>query len=184
MASPAPLPYFPMDPIVDTAVTDIAGYWWRVLGYVIDGLIVTIAVEIISNATNLGFYPTRALSIFISLFYFTLLVAYWNGQTLGMKICRMRCVNVEDRGAVTLQRAFIRAIFYTVLLAIASIYHFRSIAHPTTAQAHRLLKKEGILFLFSIPLDLDLLWAAWDKKRQTLHDKVARTIVIRPARSV
>jgi uncharacterized RDD family membrane protein YckC len=30
-----------------------------------------------------------------------------------------------------------------------------------------------------VPHFLDLLWAAWDPKRQTLHDKAAGTIVVR-----
>jgi uncharacterized RDD family membrane protein YckC len=37
----------------------------------------------------------------------------------------------------------------------------------------------SIYLLLVVPHYLDLLWAAWDGKRQTLHDKVGGTIVVR-----
>ena len=43
---------------------------------------------------------------------------------------------------------------------------------------------EGLLigglggFLFGIPGIIDLLWAFWDKDRQTLHDKIMKTVVV------
>ena len=43
---------------------------------------------------------------------------------------------------------------------------------------------EGLLigglggFLFGIPGVIDLLWAFWDKDRQTLHDKIMKTVVV------
>ena len=32
----------------------------------------------------------------------------------------------------------------------------------------------------TIPLGLGYLWAAWDPQKQTWHDKLARTFVVRP----
>ena len=33
----------------------------------------------------------------------------------------------------------------------------------------------------SIPLGLGFLWAAWDKRKQTWHDKMAGTVVVKPS---
>ncbi len=36
----------------------------------------------------------------------------------------------------------------------------------------------GDTVAFGIPSILDLLWAFWDKDRQTLHDKIMKTVVV------
>jgi uncharacterized RDD family membrane protein YckC len=47
--------------------------------------------------------------------------------------------------------------------------------------ARQLLFVAGGLFLGGLPLLLDLLFPLWDDRSQTLHDKIARTIVVRAA---
>jgi uncharacterized RDD family membrane protein YckC len=66
-----------------------------------------------------------------------------------------------------------------VLVVIGSIYHFQTYNHPTTLQLHHEAHHFLILFALSLPHFIDLLWVAWDKHNQTLHDKFARTVVIR-----
>jgi uncharacterized RDD family membrane protein YckC len=51
--------------------------------------------------------------------------------------------------------------------------------NPTTAQLNRELHAELIFFVFLIPHLIDLLWVAWDKRNQTLHDKFAQTVVVK-----
>jgi uncharacterized RDD family membrane protein YckC len=51
--------------------------------------------------------------------------------------------------------------------------------NPTTAQLHRELHAELIFFVFLLPHLIDLLWVAWDKRNQTLHDKFAQTVVVK-----
>jgi uncharacterized RDD family membrane protein YckC len=72
-----------------------------------------------------------------------------------------------------------RAAVYCVLLLAGSLYQLHVYTHPTTAQTHAFDRSFGIYLLFSVPHYLDLLWAAWDKQRQTLHDKAAGTVVLR-----
>jgi uncharacterized RDD family membrane protein YckC len=68
-----------------------------------------------------------------------------------------------------------------VLLLVASIYHYtaKRTTNLTEKQAE-VVVRHGLLYLaLAAPHLIDLLWAAWDKQRQTLHDKFAKTVVLR-----
>jgi len=66
-----------------------------------------------------------------------------------------------------------------VLVVIGSIYHFQTYNHPTKLQLQHEAHHFLIVFLLSLPHFIDLLWVAWDQRKQTLHDKFAHTVVIR-----
>jgi uncharacterized RDD family membrane protein YckC len=72
------------------------------------------------------------------------------GQTLGMMVVRVRAVDASSGQLIGVPRAIGRDLF------------------------ERLLG-----FLFFLPLLVDLLFPLWDPRRQTLHDKVTNTVVIR-----
>lgn len=136
-----------------------ATFWWRFLASLIDGIIVSIPVQIIANLLGLG-ATTAAdgsvntslgsggslFNIIVSVLYGGLFIAYWNGQTPGKKICGLRVVMDGTSGPVAVGPSFVRA-----LVAIAS----------------------GAVLL------LGYLWMLWDPKKQTWHDKAANTIVIK-----
>jgi uncharacterized RDD family membrane protein YckC len=88
--------------------------------------------------------------------YATVLCGGPRGQTVGMRLVGTRVVRESTNDVlgygVALGRAVVEQIFR--LLGILSI----------------LL---GVVWL------LDMLWPLWDKKKQTLHDKVVRTVVLR-----
>jgi uncharacterized RDD family membrane protein YckC len=71
------------------------------------------------------------------------------GQTLGKMALGIRVVRSEDGERVSYLRALGRA---------ASVW---------------------VLALFALPLLLAYLWPLWDKRNQTLYDKMASTIVVR-----
>jgi hypothetical protein len=60
------------------------------------------------------------------------------------------------------------------------VYHHVVYLNPTAQQKLELQHAELILLSLSIPHYLDLLWPLWDRQNQTLHDKVASTLVVRP----
>jgi len=72
------------------------------------------------------------------------------GQTLGMMVARIKAVDATTGGLIGFWRALGRDLF------------------------ERLLQ-----FLLVIPVIIDLLFPAWDPRRQTLHDKVTNTVVIK-----
>jgi uncharacterized RDD family membrane protein YckC len=158
----------------------IAGFWWRVLAFVLDEIFIDLVLYAVLR-NSVTFYEEAAIAVIANFLYFGLMVGLARGQTLGMKICHLRVVNASDRGPVTLNQAMARSALYCVLLLLASIYnyHARRTTNLTTKQAEKVVR-DGLLYLaLAAPHFLDLLWAAWDKRRQTLHDKFAKTVVIR-----
>jgi uncharacterized RDD family membrane protein YckC len=76
------------------------------------------------------------------------LIAVWQGHTVGMKALKVRAVNLDGQTSVEWGTSAIRAAIHSVL------------------------------WITVIGGILDLLWPLWDEKNQTLHDKVAKTIVV------
>ncbi len=88
--------------------------------------------------------------------YGTVLVGGARGQTVGMMAAGVRAVGDGDRGVLGYGRAFGRALVEGVLRLINLLF-----------------------FLLGLLWVLDMLFPLWDKKRQTLHDKVVGSVVIR-----
>jgi uncharacterized RDD family membrane protein YckC len=91
-----------------------------------------------------------------NLVYVTILVGGKRGQTVGMMAVGLRVVRDGALDAVGYGRAFGRALVEQV---------FRLLGSATIIL--------GVVWL------LDMLFPLWDKKRQTLHDKIAKTVVLR-----
>jgi uncharacterized RDD family membrane protein YckC len=85
-------------------------------------------------------------------FYDALQHAKW-GQTLGKRVLSTRVVSAYDRSPISGAAAVKRAAVYAIVPIIPLI---------------------GTIFEV-----LNDLWLLWDRRRQCLHDKAARTIVIR-----
>ena len=132
----------------------LAGYWLRVVGYLIDGVIVgVIALALYLVAWGISSTIVSLVATVAGFLYAGLLIGGWNGQTVGMKAMGIRCVNSADASTVTYATAFLRALIHALFQIIP------------------------------IVVLIDLLWPIWDARNQTLHDKVASTIVIKPETS-
>ena len=88
--------------------------------------------------------------------YGTFLCGSPRGQTVGMMAVGVRAVRDESRGVLGYGRAFGRALVEGVF---------------------RLM--ELLFFLLGLVWVLDMLFPLWDARRQTLHDKVAGSVVLR-----
>ena len=88
--------------------------------------------------------------------YGTVLIGGRRGQTVGMMAAGVRAVGAEDGGLLGYGRAFGRALVEGVLRLINLAF-----------------------FLLGLVWILDMLCPLWDKRRQTLHDKVVGSVVIR-----
>ncbi|HEY5112316.1 MAG TPA: RDD family protein [Acidimicrobiales bacterium] len=173
------LSYSPTDGGVEARPAGLAHFWWRVLSYTMDSLLLGLFVAGPLRLSHQTFYLSAVIQIVAAFLYGALFIGYGNGQTLGMRVVRLRCVRADDRGRVEPRRAFRRALGYCALLVIGSVYHFHIIQHPTSQQSVENGKQSLIFFSLAVPHYLDLLWVAWDKKNQSLHDKFAQTIVVR-----
>jgi uncharacterized RDD family membrane protein YckC len=85
----------------------------------------------------------------VAFLYFWLLHAFWNGQTLGKKLWAIRVVQ-ETGARIGVGQAAVRQGVETVLAWLCCV---------------------GAL--------LDLGWILFDPRKQALHDKAARTVVVR-----
>jgi uncharacterized RDD family membrane protein YckC len=152
----------PWNDVVDAAAVagpSLAGYGWRVLGFLIDGLILATATALFAKATTA--WVALAFSIAARILYPAILIATWEGATVGMKVVGIRCVDEKTEQPVTMAQSFVRSVGAELIAAVGIVVAIG-----------------GILEL------LDLAWPIWDKRNQTLHDKIGRTIVTRPPKAV
>ncbi|MFI9557102.1 RDD family protein [Nonomuraea endophytica] len=138
----------------------LAGRWRRLVSGILDEIIIAIvSVPFSWNSwtyiwdSSRGIWeriPTQHvfLQSVIAFLYFWLLHSYWNGQTVGKKIFGMRVVQ-ENGGKATVGQVAIREAVRTVLSWLCCI---------------------GAL--------LDLGWILFDHRKQALHDKAAKTLVV------
>ena len=165
-----------------------AGFWWRVLGYLLDALIIGIPTGVIRAilAVSLQWTPTTVcpngfcngivpttynglplgpavgygvcLAV-IDALYFGVLVGRW-GSTVGQRAVGARVVREEAPAhSLPMDRALVRSAVFSVAAILESVVLFGGLA---------------VLGLF-----LCLLWVAWDPRKQGLHDKLGRAIVVR-----
>jgi uncharacterized RDD family membrane protein YckC len=165
---------------------DLAEWWRRLLGRMIDILVLTIvatpiALAVLSHSFSryqqiVNRYPDlntptaqAALSkadgrllgswlVFacivavLSFFYDSVQHGLW-GQTLGKRALGTRVVSADDRSKISGGTAAGRAAMYALIPVVPLV---------------------GTLFSL-----LNGLWLTWDRRRQALHDKAAKTIVIK-----
>ncbi len=146
----------------------------RVGGYLIDAVIFLVVLVVLAVL----FRHTRALDVHLMarrgtrrrtfstvpflitgvcyIAYGTLLCGSPRGQTLGMMAVGVRAVRDESLEVLGYGRALGRALFEGVLRLIDLVF-----------------------FLLGLIWVLDMLFPLWDTKRQTLHDKVAGSVVLR-----
>jgi len=111
--------------------------------------------EVLAGALHAGALGLIAMNFVAASRYGALLSAFWDGHTVGMRLFKLRCVDATTQAPVTAQQAFIRSL---------------------TAQAFVVLEVFG--FFGSLVEVADLLRPLWDKRNQTLHDKVGKTVVL------
>lgn len=132
----------------------LAGFWIRLAARLLDGVLLWIAQIIISIPLALGFRDNAvgvglglyALSLLLSLGYFTYLHGSAAGQTIGDRACGIRIADADSGGSIPYSRALIR-----VLMSYVS----------------------------SIPFALGFFWMLWQPRKQTWHDLVANTLVVK-----
>jgi uncharacterized RDD family membrane protein YckC len=132
-----------------------AGFWIRVVAYIIDAIIVGIIAFIVSlifGVTKSGYPQNQSISILFFVIYFTYMFSangfIGPGQTIGMRVLNLKVVTVTGE-SLDLTKALIRAII--------------------------LVAEVEILIIGWI----GLIWAAFDPQKQAVHDKVAGTYVVK-----
>jgi uncharacterized RDD family membrane protein YckC len=183
MTNYVPLPSFPGEPSdasAERGTSEYASWIRRAAAYLLDGVLITALAVIIAAATHhhelfntfkfhLASGKQRLLPIgseldffvgtevVIQVLYTALLATTWQA-TLGMRALGIFIATEADHSKVGLIRAEGRTV---VVLVVAQVLKF-------------VLSLIATLVVF-----LDVLWPLWDARNQTLHDKVAKTVVLR-----
>ena len=177
-SNPAPLPAYPAQAPPSIGSYTLATFWKRFLGYLVDYVILIIIGVLILRPVHASFVAAVVAATVLTFLYNSLQIGLNHGQTIGMRLVSVKCVDQDGFTEINYPRAVKRALFYGVLTLIGSLENVHHYAHPTTAQLHHYYHQELILVVLVLPHLIDLLWVAWDKRNQTLHDKFARTVVI------
>jgi uncharacterized RDD family membrane protein YckC len=175
------MPSLPMNTSNAPTTVALASFWRRFSGYLIDSIILGVAtfpVRHLVASVNTESY----LRVLVAFIYGDFFMAFGGGATLGMRAVGTRAVNESDHARLTPGQAFRRAFSYSALLLVGNLYHVQT----TTVNGVRTFNDNAlvILYIFNIPHLLDILWVAWDGKKQALHDKVAHTVVLHTSRSM
>lgn len=144
---------------------ELAGRWSRFLAALLDGVItnaisVAITAPFVGGAAlysggtkDLGSRLTaNGITVIIAILYFTFQHGKW-GQTIGKRALGIRVVRSQDGGPISYGTAAWRVAF-EYLIAVVTC---------------------GVGGL------LDVAWILWDPRKQALHDKVAKTYVVKAA---
>ncbi len=189
------------------AVPNAAGMyasWGARLGaYILDVLILLIPSVIVGLITGLGFTASfnltgssssasslgmyiigTVLNLIINTAYF----AYFHGttgQTLGKKVLNIRVIRRNNQPmdfiiAVKRMAITIASSVLSLILGMISFNTINDIAAGNLSAATSSFGFLGIInFVVSIGILLDYLWPLWDSQKQSLHDKIADTLVVR-----
>jgi uncharacterized RDD family membrane protein YckC len=150
-------------------VLPYAGWGTRLGGWLIDAVILFVVQAILGrafrhvNSLTLHMTSTRngvvhhttfsfialGLTTLVALVYTTVLCGNSRGQTVGMIAVGVRVVRDDSRDALGYGRALGRSV------------------------VEQVFRYTVVVWL------LDMLFPLWDKKRQTLHDKIVNSVVIR-----
>lgn len=178
----------------------LAGWGWRFLAYLIDmipgailGAIFGLPAQIRLQERLQDSMVTRAdgtiemdrfwslyrdglhdialwqLPVYVLVLAYFILMLRFKGATLGKLAVGLRVRRVDDAGQLPWSTAVVRT------LAFLGIGYLTSLTFLTGSWVLMLLVGSVV----TIYMFLDVLWPLWDGRRQALHDKVARTNVVK-----
>jgi len=142
----------------------LSGWWRRVGASIIDTLIILIPTLIL-GAVGVPAFISDVL-LFGYLYYF------WTSQgaTLGNRATDTKVVS-ETGGAIDSNSAVIRGLILCLPQLISSAVSGNGVGSLGTGG--------GLSLVIGIFYFIDYLMPLWDGRRQSIHDKVAKTLVVR-----
>lgn len=124
-----------------------------------------------NTSINIFWGCVGAIAPAILLYYF---VAFaWKGQTIGMAVMQVMVLRSDGRrlGVLGAMARVIGLLSYLLILVLGGLVAF-TLRDSTGGAAAAV----GVAFLLAA---LGFIWAAFDRHRRALHDRIAGTIVVR-----
>ncbi|WP_211746613.1 RDD family protein [Paenibacillus sp. Marseille-Q4541] len=136
--------------VVSVVANEPAGFWIRLGANILDGLILSIPLSILSWMIT-GSGDENVVTETITFLYILLLPVFWNGYTVGKYICgiKIRKVGVEDPPGIV--NMLLRVIIGNLVYA----------------------------FTFGIGTIVSVCMVAFREDKRSLHDFIAGTEVVR-----
>ena len=110
-----------------TRAYELANFGRRFAALLIDWALCLVAASFFADPRVIAWPPVAVLTvintIFIGLF----------GQTPGMALAGVRCISIEDGGAVGVPKAFVRAVLLALLIPAVILDHERRGWHDRAA---------------------------------------------------
>ena len=203
----APVSARPMGPTTPEG-EPLAGWWWRVLAYLIDTIIISVVSNIVSIPAQIqmqrdlmsvmerfnrameqnpdappsfGVFFNDYLDILqehafwlvapgaiLTVLYWAVFLR-WKGGTPGKLMLGMRVRLRDQAGTLPWE-----SIIARIILQFGVVWAVFAVALLTGS-----VTMYVVWMLVTMIMLLDPLWATWDSKRQTLHDKLAGTNVVK-----
>jgi uncharacterized RDD family membrane protein YckC len=181
--------------VTASGAAQLAGWWQRFGGYVLDAVMVDVAVLVVARLIrdadvalrgplSPGLHPMTpaaqaavvVASLLILLGYPYLLLRY-RGQTVGMMATGVRAIDGTSGASLTTAQAARRVLAYFVLavlwVQIGDVIGFNNVIGP------RPPAEVLLILLGSAGLLTTGLWPLGSPMNQTLQDKAAGTVVVR-----
>ena len=181
--------------VLGGAPLDLAGWWRRFGGYVLDAVIVDVALlvlgaiirrldESLRGPLSPGLHPmtpAAQVAVVVSavavLLGYPLILLHRRGQTVGMMAAGVRAVDGVTGAALTSPQTWRRVLAYFGLtvawVLVADVIGFNHVVGPQPP-SHDLLTAIG-----AIGLIVTALWPLGSTRSQTLQDKAGGTVVVR-----
>jgi len=123
--------------------------WWQRVGATIVDGLILAVPSFILGFATRSSYAGFGLAVVLHVLYITIMLAQ-RGQTVGNMAVGTRVVDATTGGPVTFGKALGRSVA-TVLF-------------------------DEVIYIIGL---FNVLWPLWDRQNQTLHDKIAGTVVLR-----
>ena len=169
-----------------------AGAWLRVKAAFIDGLVTLPLGGLISyNLFIVKSFPLMCFIIFLTILYKPLME--WRfGATVGKMLIQLKVVN-EEHKQLTIDQAFGRSIPWVInhLLSLISyfylfqsdaFYEMNSISNMDALTTPTPITTTSTVYFYIFLVIVGSL--IYDKRKQGIHDKIAKTVVIRTTKKI
>jgi uncharacterized RDD family membrane protein YckC len=161
---------------------ELAGWWHRTAGFILDTIVVSVPLFIVDKALNSTTTEHVAVNLvltFAGIAYAAILLQT-QGRTLGMRAVSIRAISARTGGGLTFGKAWLRSLVAFALYGLATEVTFLYEASQPSGWITHHHGVTGLVFA-SYLLLLTFLWPIWDSRNQTLQDKAVGSVVIRTA---
>jgi uncharacterized RDD family membrane protein YckC len=161
---------------------ELAGWWHRAVGFILDGIIVAVPTFILGkvlNNTTTERVTVNLVLTFAGIAYAAILLQT-QGKTLGMRALSLQAISARTGSELTVGRAWSRSLVAFALYGLVTEVAFLYEASQPPGWITHHHEVTGLL-LASYLFLLTFLWPIWDSRNQTLQDKAVGSVVIRTA---